>query len=129
MKSITQHILEKLKISQNTKADSISEKMFKDALQKYGRAFNIDTYCRRHKVDPLFTAEIDDEIVCPFALQIDKEGNLLLNCTDQGNNYVLKIVEFDDFVDLILDRDGFHKDDPTTGQEHLERIYKEITTK
>lgn len=136
MKSLQQHINERLVLSKNK--SSITDEDFYDALNSYSgeyeygkgglyATFNLKKYCVDNNIDSLFDCLDDDDNVfsADWILVKDKDGITIevIGEDERGIDLSYVFDDFDDFVKYVLDRDGDRRIDPITGEEHLQNIY------
>lgn len=115
----------------------ITAEDFYDALKAYtgeykveniNGTFDLEKYYKYKKIDPRFMAVTtkDEDFSVDTLMADDVRGTKRIRAlgTDQaGKGLSCGYYDFNKFVEEVLDRNGEHRDDPTTGEEHLENIY------
>lgn len=131
---------ERLRISKDT-FKTISKEDFYNALKAYtgeykveniNGTFDLEKYCKYKKIDPGFMAVTtkDEDFSVDTLMADDVRGTKRIRAL--GSNQAGKLLgrgfyDFNKFVEEVLDRNGEHRDDPTTGEEHLQNIYNILT--
>jgi hypothetical protein len=133
MKSLQQHINERLVLSKNNR--SITSEEFCDALDNYTgkyamldceHTFSLETYCEKNNYPKFYCADKYGNIfVAEWLMVQDKRIGRIRTFGEYKKNKMIghAFNDFDDFIEKLLDRNGEHNDDPTTGEEHLQNIY------
>jgi hypothetical protein len=92
----------------------------------YG-SFSLEEYHKDNDIDPgFFCFDENDNDFAADVLLVEDSGGTHIRVI--GENQAGKILsrafdDFDVFVEDVLDRYGEHRDDTTTGEEHLQNIY------
>ena len=132
---------ERLVLSKNKRR--ITPENFYDALETYtgeyriariDGTFNLHKYCKVNNIDPSFVCTDNNrDVFCADELQVDNtydERRILVRGENQEYKTSIWVFDdFDDFVEDVLNRFGEHRDDPTTGEEHLQNIYNILIKK
>ena len=119
------------------KHHNINLEDFYDALKSYtgeyklaniNGTFELEKYCKYKNINPGFiaftTKEQDFSAAVLMADRVTGTPVIRVLGEDQaGKSLSRGFYDFNEFVEEVLDRNGEHRDDPITGEEHLQNIY------
>lgn len=128
---------ERLVLSKD-KQHNITAEDFYDALKSYdGKyklgniygTFSLEEYRKANNIDPAFVCiDNNENDFCADVLMVESPRQYGTRIRVLGENQAGKELsyafnDFNDFVEEVLNRNGEHRDDHITGEEHLQNIY------